>query len=141
MNKQPTPLNLPLLRMTKYTLNKTSNLCEGSRKSSNNPTFVVNICDDRTVYPLQFETDSEDEKLKWVLKINQIVVMTQYFDNFEKVSILGKGGQGIVYKMRNKQTNEVFALKEAEIKDERQMKSAMSEALTLKKVIYIYIYV
>ncbi len=48
--------------------------------------------------------------------------------------MLGVGGSGIVYELLHKSNGQSFALKEIEIKSEKQRNMAISEAETLKDI-------
>ena len=55
-------------------------------------------------------------------------------ESFEKVKVLGVGGSGIVYELLHKSNGNSYALKEIEIKSQRQKESAIAEAEMLKDI-------
>jgi serine/threonine protein kinase len=54
---------------------------------------------------------------------------------FEKVKVLGVGGTGIVYELYHKTTFARYALKEIEIRNQKQREFAISEAEMLKDIV------
>ena len=45
----------------------------------------------------------------------------RWLDEYDKSKVLGVGGTGIVYELRNKRTGDTFAMKEMEIKNRAQV--------------------
>jgi serine/threonine protein kinase len=82
-----------------------------------------------------FRASSHEEKTNWLVKLSQVQAIVCWLEEYERVKILGVGGQGIVYELMHKVTSLRCALKEIEIKSDRQMANAVGEAQFLKTIV------
>lgn len=82
-----------------------------------------------------FRASSYEEKMNWMVKLSQVQAIVGWLEEYERVKILGVGGQGIVYELIHKVTHTRCALKEIEIKSDRQMANAIAEAQFLKTIV------
>lgn len=82
-----------------------------------------------------FKAETPEEKANWMVKIGQVHAITSWMRAFEKVRVVGTGAQGTVYELRHVDSGKRFAMKEMEIKSEKQMKMAISEAQFLKTIV------
>eukprot|EP01039_Chlorochromonas_danica_P008334 gene8337-9187_t len=82
-----------------------------------------------------FKAETPEEKANWMVKIGQVHAITSWMRAFEKVRVVGTGAQGTVYELRHVESGKRFAMKEMEIKSEKQMKMAISEAQFLKTIV------
>ncbi len=55
-------------------------------------------------------------------------------ESFERIRVLGVGGTGIVFELLHKSNGRRYALKEIEIKNQRQREMAIAEAEMLKDI-------
>eukprot|EP01033_Poteriospumella_lacustris_P005415 gene5415-3858_t len=82
-----------------------------------------------------FRAASEEERENWLIKLNQAHAISKWLNEYQRVKILGIGGQGIVYELLHTSTGRHWAMKEIEIKSERQMAAAVAEAQFLKRIV------
>eukprot|EP01031_Cornospumella_fuschlensis_P036295 gene36295-44032_t len=82
-----------------------------------------------------FKAETDEEKANWMIKLSQVHAIAAWLSSYEKVKVLGVGAQGTVYELRSLQTGQLYALKEMEIKNEKQMSLAVSEATLLKNIV------
>eukprot|EP01040_Poterioochromonas_malhamensis_P000193 gene193-201_t len=81
-----------------------------------------------------FRADSVEEKNNWIIKLSQVRAIAAWFEEFDRVKVLGVGGQGNVYELVRRQTGERFAMKETVMKNEKQKRAAIAEAVFLKQI-------
>ena len=116
----------------KYTINENSVLHLDD--VDNNPYgFGISFNDGRTP-TLHLRASSSEEKQKWLDALSILCVIARRFASVEKKRILGVGGQGIVYEAFVKELNVTIAMKEIEIKNDYQMRAALSEASMLQDI-------
>jgi serine/threonine protein kinase len=84
--------------------------------------------------PIYLRASSVEEKQAWIDTFGSLCAIARRFASVEKKRVIGVGGQGIVYEAVVKDLNITIAMKEIEIKSERQMKSALAEANMLKDI-------
>lgn len=82
-----------------------------------------------------FRAGSEEERENWLIKLNQAQAIAKWLNEYQRVKILGIGGQGIVYELLHLSSGRHLAMKEIEINSERQMAAAVAEAQFLKRIV------
>ena len=61
-----------------------------------------------------FRAENDEDRRKWMGEVSKIAAI-----QYDRLNVLGIGGQGMVYKLREKSTQKCYALKEMVIKDEK----------------------
>lgn len=90
---------------------------------------------DKKAPALHLRAANSEEKQTWIEALANLCVFIRRSSMVQKKRILGVGGQGVVYEAYLKDKPDCcFALKEIEIKNEQQMKSALAEANMLKDI-------
>lgn len=66
---------------------------------------------------------------------------TNLYDNYERLDVIGEGTYGVVYKARNKNTGQMFALKKIKLvsEDEGIPSTAIREIALLKELNHLNI--
>jgi serine/threonine protein kinase len=82
-----------------------------------------------------FRAELEEERENWLIKLNQAQAIAKWLNEYQRVKILGIGGQGIVYELLHLSSGRHLAMKEIEINSERQMAAAVAEAQFLKRIV------
>ena len=132
MDKEPTLENGSSLTMTKVLINP-STAIEENDIDGNTLGFMVHINDGKSpVWCLR--ADSFVDKRNWLTRLNHVIAIVRWLDDYEKVRVLGLGGTGIVYELLHKANERKFAMKEMEIKNKAQMQMALQEAEMLKDI-------
>ncbi len=132
MDKEPTLENGNSLNMTKVVINS-STAVEERDIDGNNLGFMVHINDGKSpVWCLRAE--SHVDKKNWLTRLNHLIAIVRWLEEYEKVRVLGVGGTGIVYELLHKADERKFAMKEMEIKSKSQMQMALQEAEMLKDI-------
>jgi len=85
--------------------------------------------------PLHLRATTLEEKQSWVDALAQLCIIATRFHDVQKLRILGVGGQGIVYEVYNKALDIRCAMKEIQITNDTQMKSALAEVSMLKDIV------
>ena len=73
-------------------------------------------------------------KQNWLTRLNHVIAIVRWLDDYQKVRVLGVGGTGIVHELLHKANGCKFAMKEMEIKNKSQMQMALREAEILKDI-------
>ena len=132
MDKEPTLENSSSMQMTKAVINPAT-VVSNEDVDGNSLGFVVHINDGKSpVWCLRAE--SHMEKQNWLTRLNHVIAIVRWLDDYEKVRVLGVGGTGIVYELLHKANGRKFAMKEMEIKNKSQMQMALREAEILKDI-------
>lgn len=132
MDKEPTLENSSSMQMTKAVISPAT-VVSNEDVDGNPLGFVVHINDGKSpVWCLRAE--SHMEKQNWLTRLNHVIAIVRWLDDYEKVRVLGVGGTGIVYELLHKANGRKFAMKEMEIKNKSQMQMALREAEILKDI-------
>ena len=132
MDKEPTLENSSSMTMTKAVISPAT-VISSEDVDGNNLGFVVHINDGKSpVWCLRAE--SHMEKQNWLTRLNHVIAIVRWLDDYQKVRVLGVGGTGIVHELLHKANGRKFAMKEMEIKNKTQMQMALREAEILKDI-------
>jgi hypothetical protein len=78
--------------------------------------------------------ESIEGKKEWLSKLCNLQAIVRWFDDFERVRVLGVGGNGTVYELKHKVTKERFAMKEINVLNKAQTDLVVAEARMLMDV-------
>ena len=78
--------------------------------------------------------ESIEGKKEWLSKLCHLQAIIRWFDDFERVRVLGVGGNGTVYELKHKATKERFAMKEINVLNKAQTDLVVAEARMLMDV-------
>ena len=132
MDKEPTLENSSTMVMTKAKITSATTI-EPDDIDGNELGFKVNINDGKSpMWCLRAESDLE--KKNWLTRLNHVIAIVRWLEEYEKVRVLGVGGTGVVYELLHKANGQKYAMKEMEIKNKAQMQMALQEAEMLKDI-------
>lgn len=134
MDHEPTVENIARMRMHRSQITSSVTVFADDKEFGNPLGFSVHFNSEHQP-DWHFRAESLEEKQNWLIKLSQVQAITAWIADYERIKILGVGGQGIVYELRHKQSGKRVAMKEMEIKSERQMTAAISEARFLKNIV------
>eukprot|EP00605_Chrysophyceae_sp_TOSAG23-4_P000356 GSChrysophyteH1.ASY1.ANO1.403.1 assembled CDS len=132
MDKEPTLENSSSMVMTKAQITS-STIIEPDDIDGHELGFKININNGKSpTWCLRAE--SQLEKKNWLTRLNHVIAIVRWLEEYEKVRVLGVGGTGVVYELLHKRNGRKFAMKEMEIKNKAQMRMAIQEAEMLKDI-------
>jgi len=132
MDKEPTLENSATMVMTKAKITSAT-IIEPDDIDGNELGFKVNINDGKSP-TWCLRADSDLEKKNWLTRLNHVIAIVRWLEEYEKVRVLGVGGTGVVYELLHKTNGQKYAMKEMEIKNKAQMQMALKEAEMLKDI-------
>ena len=132
MDKEPTLENSATMVMTKAKITSAT-IIEPDDVDGHELGFKVNINDGNSP-TWCLRADSELEKKNWLTRLNHVIAIVRWLEEYEKVRVLGVGGTGVVYELLHKTNGQKYAMKEMEIKNKAQMQMAIKEAEVLKDI-------
>jgi len=132
MDKEPTLENSTTMVMTKAKITSAT-IIEPDDIDGNELGFKVNINDGKSP-TWCLRADSDLEKKNWLTRLNHVIAIVRWLEEYEKVRVLGVGGTGVVYELLHKTNSQKYAMKEMEIKNKAQMQMALKEAEMLKDI-------
>jgi serine/threonine protein kinase len=131
MDKEPTVENMKHINIRRSQITATT-VVVGDDHETTGFTIFFNV---EHMPEWHFRADSTEEKANWLIKLSQVHAITSWLDEYERVKVLGIGGQGTVYELVHRTTGKRLAMKEMEISSDKQMQLAISEALFLKSIV------
>jgi calcium/calmodulin-dependent protein kinase I len=132
MDKEPTLENSATMVMTKAQITSAT-IIEPDDIDGDPLGFKVNINNGKSpTWCLRAESDLE--KKNWLTRLNHVITIVRWLEEYEKVRVLGVGGTGVVYELLHKTNGKKYAMKEMEIKNKAQMHMALQEAEMLKDI-------
>jgi calcium/calmodulin-dependent protein kinase I len=132
MDKEPTLENSSTMVMTKAQITSAT-IIEPDDIEGDALGFKVNINNGKSP-TWCLRADSDLEKKNWLTRLNHVIQIVRWLEEYEKVRVLGVGGTGVVYELLHKTNGRKFAMKEMEIKNKAQMQMALQEAEMLKDI-------
>jgi serine/threonine protein kinase len=75
-----------------------------------------------------------EEKRQWLERLSRVHAIVCWLDEFEKLRVLGTGGSGIVYELKNKENGRRYALKEMDMQNSAQVARAVEEVEVLMNI-------
>jgi len=129
MHSKPDAATASTLRLKKQQLTEHSAVTTDDDEDPG--AFSIKIDDNTTWY---LRADDVDSKAIWIEKLSTTCGILGWLGEFDKLNVLGVGGQGTVYRLKHKRTGRVVALKEMLIQDEISMVAAVAEAHLLRTV-------
>ena len=83
---------------------------------------------------IKLNIDKKEKFIELVKWLNKLCISTNFYEVYEKIELIGKGGFGTVYKVQNKKTNEYFA---AKVLDKKLVQTKTKGFMSLKNEIKI----
>jgi serine/threonine protein kinase len=133
MDKEPTAENMKNIQIRRAQITG-STMVSGEDNNGDAVGFTVHFNVEHTP-DWHFRAESVEEKANWLIKLSQVHAIAFWLEEYDRVKVLGIGGQGTVYELVHRSTGKRLAMKEMEIKSEKQMQLAISEALFLKSLV------
>eukprot|EP01040_Poterioochromonas_malhamensis_P000194 gene195-202_t len=131
MDKEPTLDNMRRIKVRRAQITASTAITNDETEPTQ---FYINFNIEHTP-EWQFRAESVEEKNNWIVKLCQVHAITLWLDEYDRVKVLGIGGQGTVYELVHRKTGKHLAMKEMEIKSDKQMQLAIAEAVFLKKIV------
>lgn len=139
MDCEPTLENISKIKIRKFLISGNTAINEQCSEIDDqlafSISFLVTTGGKYNAVELHFKATNLEEKRDWIMKLTQVHAIAEWLELYEKVKVLGLGAQGVVYELKHKCTGERVALKEIEIKSDKQMAMALAEAQFLKNIV------
>jgi serine/threonine protein kinase len=129
MSKYPTVENVDTLVIKKQDLDVDTIVSPGDH-SSFNVMFKLN----GTRSTWQFRCKDEEERRNWVMGLTSTLKLVEEIDQYEKIKVLGVGGQGIVHLAQEKSSGRQFAMKVMAFNSSFDMSCSINEVKILKQI-------
>jgi serine/threonine protein kinase len=133
MDKEPIAENMKNIKIRRSQISGTT-IVAGDENNGEAAGFTVHFQVEHTP-DWHFRAESVEEKANWLIKLSQVHAIAYWLEEYERVKVLGIGGQGTVYELVHNVSGKRLAMKEMEIKNEKQMQLAITEALLLKSIV------
>lgn len=135
MEHEPTPATYAHMKMRRAQITA-STVIENDTSADDEGYhgFVVNF-NVENMPEWHFRADSAEERDNWLVMLCQVHAIVSWMAEYERIKVLGIGGQGIVYELEHVTTKRRIAMKEIEIKNTKQMSAAIAEAKFLKNIV------
>jgi serine/threonine protein kinase len=78
--------------------------------------------------------ESLEDKRQWLLRLSRVHAIVCWLDDYEKVKVLGTGGSGIVYELKNRISGKRYAMKEMDMQNANQVARAVAEVEMLMNI-------
>ena len=95
--------------------------------------FLPNSQESKTP-PWYLRADTLEEKRQWLSRISRVHAIVCWLNDYEKIKVLGTGGSGIVYELKNKTTEKKYAMKEMIMQNSFQVTRAVKEVEVLMNI-------
>jgi hypothetical protein len=139
MDKKPENANLKDINMStaQLTINTTID-SEDLEDDPNGFALIINDYLPGTNEPKTptwyLRAESLEEKKEWLERLSRVHAIVCWLDEYEKLRVLGTGGSGIVYELKNKGNGKRYAMKEMDMQNAFQVSRAVAEVEMLMNI-------